>query len=285
MVAAIASQSNPIPADRSFVVQHAIGGRWGYMVHAHPCFELIHIPRGHGHALVGDHVGEFHLGYLFLVAPGVPHSFHSEGFLPNGELLEMQIFYFNPDLVDVQRVPELASLGPLLARARRGLLYRGPVVDEIGDRLREMRSTTPGAQVVALGYRALDRLAREDEVEILAEHETSSRFRGEEMVRLDAVRSVIRRRFREPIGLDDVAHEAGMSASTLNHLLHKYSQTTFLAYLTDLRLDEAKRLLRETDRDITDIAFEAGFGSLATFNRRFRADDSKTPQQYRGEHR
>ena len=52
-----------------------------------------------------------------------------------------------------------------------------------------------------------------------------------------------------------------------------------------MRLDEAKRLLRESERDITEIAFEAGFGSLATFNRRFRADEKSTPQEFRAKHR
>src|SRR4051812_18390542 len=161
MAQVLASQSSPIPTDRSFVVQHGTSGRWMYSVHVHPCFELIHIPRGHGHALVGDHQDTFVPGDLFLVAPGVPHAFFTDGFLPDGKVAELQILYFLADLVDVQRTPELSTLSPLLARARRGLRFRGAVVDEVGDRLREMRSGETGAHTVALAYRALDRLARE----------------------------------------------------------------------------------------------------------------------------
>ena len=285
MPAIYASQTSPITSDRSFVVQHGVSARWGYSVHAHPCFELIHIPRGHGQAVVGDHQDSFLPGDLFLLAPGLPHSFFTDGYLPDNKALELQVLYFMPEMVDVQRVPELESLSPLLARARRGLRFRGPAVDEVSDRLREMRSTEVTALTVALALRALDRLAREEQVAPLADHETSSRFRGEEMVRLDAVRALLRRRFREPLTLDEVAREAGMSASTLNHLLHKYAQTTFLAYLTDLRLDEARRLLRDTEQDITAIAFDSGFGSLATFNRRFRAGEETTPQEFRARHR
>jgi transcriptional regulator GlxA family with amidase domain len=40
-------------------------------------------------------------------------------------------------------------------------------------------------------------------------------------------------------------------------------------------------LLRETDRSVTEICFDVGFGSLGTFSRTFREIVGESPSQYR----
>ncbi len=58
----------------------------------------------------------------------------------------------------------------------------------------------------------------------------------------------------------------------------------FSAYLNDHRIDEAKRALRDpqmADKQITTIAFDLGFASLAPFNRAFRERTGTSPRQYR----
>ena len=273
----------PIPREQSFLLSHGYSARWSYQVHAHPCYELIWISGGHGIALVGDHQGEFHPEDLFLLAPGVPHSFHSEGFLPDGQMLELRVLYLMPSLVDSQFAIELSALSQLLSRSRLGLHFKGSLSAEIGGMLLSMK-TASRLEGLGILYGILERLSQAPDPEVLAEHETSARFRGEEMARLDSVHSILRKRYRESISLGEVAKEAGMSISTLNHLLRKYSRMTFLECLNGLRLDEARMLLRNTTEDITAIAFNAGFGSLATFNRRFRAADDMTPHEYRMQH-
>jgi AraC-like DNA-binding protein len=279
----LASQSlnNPIPAERSFLAARSRSTRWDYWIHAHPCFELIHIRSVSVYSVVGDAQGVFEADQLLLLAPGVPHSFYTAGFIPHGEAIEMRLVYFSPDLVDGARTPELADLGPMLARARRGLRFTGHASAEAASLIDSVVDLGATSESAALLLRALARLAREPEARQIAEHETSSRFRGEEMARLDGLRAIVRRRFREPLTLEDVAGEAGMSASTVNHLLKKYLKVTFLEHLSGIRLDHAKHLLATTDADITEIAFAAGFGSLATFNRRFRDSQKQAPHEYR----
>jgi AraC-like DNA-binding protein len=273
----------PIPKDQSFIMQHGYSARWSYLVHAHPCYELIWISGGHGTALVGDHQGAFHPEDLFLLAPEVPHSFYSDGFLPDGQVLELRALYLMPSLVDSQFAIELSALSQLLSRARRGLHFKGILSAEIGGMLLSMK-TASRLEGLGILYGILERLSQASDGVLLSAHETSARFRGEEMARLDSVHGILRKRYREPISLGEVAKEAGMSISTLNHLLRKYSRMTFLECLNSLRLDEARRMLRNTNQDITGIAFDAGFGSLATFNRRFRAADKLTPHEYRSQH-
>ncbi len=58
----------------------------------------------------------------------------------------------------------------------------------------------------------------------------------------------------------------------------------FSAFLNDHRIDEAKRLLADqnlADRQITTIAFDLGFSSLAPFNRAFRQRVGTNPREFR----
>ena len=52
-------------------------------------------------------------------------------------------------------------------------------------------------------------------------------------------------------------------------------------YMDLRRLREAEKLLVQTKKKVVDIAYQAGFSSLATFNRFFKEKTGKTPTEYR----
>jgi AraC-like DNA-binding protein len=279
----------PLPPGHAVLAERGANYMWPYHVHSHACYELIIMTGHRGQLVVDDHQGSFQPGMAFLLAPGVAHSFHSEQPYPEPRWgisrptdLSCELVYFHPRLVDPAHVPELTALAPLLSRARLGLSFAAG--SEAVARVRELvqgvvATSFPPARIAGL-IAALGLLAGAGG-EALAEHGAASPYRDEDMIRLEALRELLRRRFREPMSLDQAALAIGVSASTVNHLLAKYARTTFLRMLSDLRLDEAKHLLRDTSDDITSIAFAAGFGSLATFNRRFRREVGVAPHEYR----
>ena len=58
----------------------------------------------------------------------------------------------------------------------------------------------------------------------------------------------------------------------------------FAGFLNDYRIDEARRRLASAEfvnRQITTLAFDVGFGSLAPFNRAFRDRTGMSPTEYR----
>jgi AraC-like DNA-binding protein len=85
----------------------------------------------------------------------------------------------------------------------------------------------------------------------------------------------------EPLALADLAREAGMSAY---HFLRTFRQVAGLPphqYVLHTRLHRAAVRLRTSDEPISAIAFDAGFGDLSTFNRRFRRAMGCSPGAYR----
>ena len=88
--------------------------------------------------------------------------------------------------------------------------------------------------------------------------------------------------FRRPdLQLKDVASVANVSASHLAHLLRTQVGASFVRYLTALRMEEAKRLLAETDLKVATVAGQAGYDDPTYFYRVFRRETGMTPIVYR----
>ena len=83
------------------------------------------------------------------------------------------------------------------------------------------------------------------------------------------------------VSIPEAASRSGLSA---NQFIRRFSQAygiTPYRYLLGLRLDRASRLLRETGRSITDIAYGCGFNDGNYFSRAFRSRFSASPREYR----
>lgn len=85
----------------------------------------------------------------------------------------------------------------------------------------------------------------------------------------------------ESLKLDAVAKGTGISKHHISHMFQKTLGIGFHDYVNTLRVNEAARLLRETDQSITEISFQAGFSSLRTFNRVFQEQMDCSPRDYR----
>ena len=69
-----------------------------------------------------------------------------------------------------------------------------------------------------------------------------------------------------------------------NYFSAKFRETTgvsFSEYLCALKLKYAKKLLRETDLKINDVAFKSGFNSLSNFLKVFKSQNGISPLKYR----
>ena len=97
-----------------------------------------------------------------------------------------------------------------------------------------------------------------------------------------AAQALVEKRFADPeLALDEAATAAGLSVAHFSNLFHKKTGVTFTRYVQTRRIEEAKRLLAETDRTITDICYACGFNSLTHFNRVFRRGTGGSPTDYR----
>lgn len=76
-----------------------------------------------------------------------------------------------------------------------------------------------------------------------------------------------------------VQYATGISPRNISRLIKDRYGMTFKQFINHLRISEAKRLLRETDINITEIAYEVGYNNLSNFYRVFKEIEKAAPGQ------
>jgi AraC-like DNA-binding protein len=98
---------------------------------------------------------------------------------------------------------------------------------------------------------------------------------------VERVITTARERLCEPISLHDMSRVAYLSSFHFNRVFHQITGLPPNKFISAMRLDEAKRLLVNTNLSITDICFEVGYNSLSTFTRRFTQQVGLGPREFR----
>ena len=148
--------------------------------------------------------------------------------------------------------------------------------------VRRCDTAQPEYDARATGYEAL-LLGRLLELIVFLSREYSRATSGDAqaLLRLGEVTSLLGREFRRPWRLADLCAVAHMSRSNLVVVFREATGLTPVQYLIQTRLREAILLLRETDRTVTDIAYDVGFSDSNYFARQFRKALGTTPTAYR----
>lgn len=81
--------------------------------------------------------------------------------------------------------------------------------------------------------------------------------------------------------LQEMSSELGMSISSLKRLVQDTYSKSPVTYFTDLKVEEAKRLILHSSMNMTEIAEKLGFSSVHYFSRVFKQKTGKTPSEYK----
>ena len=81
--------------------------------------------------------------------------------------------------------------------------------------------------------------------------------------------------------LTTVADAVAMSPNHFSSIFSHECKTTFIEYLTNVRIENAKRLMKETDMKGYDIAYECGFSDPHYFSYIFKKNTGLSPREYK----
>ncbi len=166
----------------------------------------------------------------------------------------------------------LRSLGGLLEASA---YFRRPGVVARAHSLARELSAKDAAAPLALEAGALDLLA------VAARLKTYAR--GAEPAWLRRVREMVEDRFRDPLRLSEMAHEAGVHPAHLSRAFRDRYRETIHGRVRRLRLEWAARRLVESHDPIAGIALAAGFADQSHLTRALKAHTGLTPAAYRRE--
>ena len=87
----------------------------------------------------------------------------------------------------------------------------------------------------------------------------------------------------EEISLNVLSDEFHLNAQYISQLFKNEIGVNFLSYLTNIRMEHAKKLLISTDLSIGEVSEQSGYGDYRVFTKTFKKSVGSTPSQYRRE--
>ena len=91
----------------------------------------------------------------------------------------------------------------------------------------------------------------------------------------------IQNHFSEPITQEEVSSAVGLSSTYFSALFKKEEGEGFARYLTAVRMEKAKILLRESNASVSEICRRVGYNDLKHFTHNFEKATGLKPSAYR----
>jgi AraC family transcriptional regulator, transcriptional activator of pobA len=254
--------------------------------HAHDFLVLAYFARGGGSLRLDGREWPIADGDAFVIAPGEVVAVGDQHGL--GGVTAWGVF-FPPDVVERQTPGALLSwrahplLFPFLGSAAGGVQrLRVPPAERRGwsERItaleRELGEGRDGSDEAALAHLTLLLV---DVARLATDVAGALRLSDEPL--LAAVFEVIDERFGEPLSLADVAATVGLTPGYLTTVVRRRTGRTVQQWITERRLAEGRRLLRQTDLTVDAIATRAGYNQPSYFIKQFKQNCAVTPAVWR----
>ena len=255
----------------------------GFKAHWHSALEIIVPVENHYDARIGG--VDYHLtpGDILIIPPGEVH----ELFAPESG----KRFIFLMDISIISKIRGFAGIQSLLTHALHITKETYPLVyDDLYQMLVQIRNEyfeNSEYSDLIIQARLIDLFVRLAENHIHSDElfpDVKPYKQKEYVQKFNQTLEYIDSHYTEDISLGTIANHAGFSKYHFSRLFKIYTDYTFCDYLCYRRIKAAEELLAIPDYSITDVAMQAGFSSISTFNRLFKQHKGCTPSQYRSKH-
>jgi len=252
--------------------------------HFHPEYEIVLITSSTGKRFIGGNISNFKPGDLAFIGSNLPHLYRSDTSYYKPDSMERAIstvVHFTESSLgnDFLSLPEIKKIKQLLIRSQKGLEITGETNKVITDKLFKLINMSGCARYLKL-LEILHIMSESKECHVISE-EAITGINEKESDRMDKVLKFIMINLADDINLPDVAKIAKMSENSFSRFFKQRTRKTFTSYLNELRLNQAAKLLIESDKTILDICYECGFSNPSNFHRYFKRMYQTSPLHYR----
>lgn len=261
-----------------FIAQHVAPSVEAKM-HRHEAWELYFVTHGRGIRMTGDTLMPFLEGDVVLIPPSMPHywEYSPDSTDENGEVKYLMVA-FSPELIDkcMAVFPELRNrlygqilpaealkYGEKSSATIKHSLMKMSVLDDIGQ-LSEM-------------FRLLPIIFTTQDHRLIGKPIKIQR----DIRRMQQVAAYVMAHYVHNITLDDIAGHIGMNRSAFCTFFKRNKGITFSQFVTNYRLETACDLLKNSQKQVSEICFAVGFNDLPHFIRVFTSAYGMSPSKYR----
>ena len=243
--------------------------------HFHQEIEIIFTDGGSGKCIVGDYLGHYQPNELVIAGSFLPHDFN---YADDNEKTNMTLIHFNPKLVG--GILEFAPIRALLDSARYGLSFRN-IPPTLVAQIKSLEALEPARRVIGVFELLATLASRVDQGSRLSSIDFSPDAMDDRSGRrLNAVVEHITANQHRPIAVDEMATLCNLSVPAFCRWFKQVFQCSFVAYMTERRIEQACRLLETSDLSVSAIGDQVGFESYSNFNRAFTKMKQVPPREY-----
>lgn len=261
-----------------FISQH-ITPELEAKMHRHEAWELYFVTRGNGIRMTGDTLMPFTEGDVVLIPPSMPHywEYSPESANDDGEIAYLMVA-FSPELVDkcMTVFPEIKNrlYGQILPT--EALKYGSGSSVEIRHSLTRMNNLDDIGRLSEM-IRLLPFVFTTKDHSLIGKPVRIER----DIRRMQQVAEYVMAHYVHTITLDDIASHVGMNRSAFCTFFKRNKGMTFSQYVTQYRLETACDLLKNSQKQVSEICFATGFNDLPHFIRVFTSTYGLSPTKFR----
>lgn len=244
--------------------------------HYHPEYELTYIVKGYGYRIVGNAYEYFSEGDLVLIGSNLPHTWSSK--LEDDVYSEAVVIQFSKEFISsFLKYDESILIKKMLESSDRGIYFEASEV--VVSKMMSLTESKGVDRILKL-ISILDDLSKK-QIKLIAPNAFHNIVSKKSEMRINKVCLFIQNNFYNKITLKEVAGLIYLTESNFCKFFKKATGKTYSDYLNEIRINEACRLLVQSEKTISQISFECGFETLSYFNRVFNTKKGITPSKYR----
>ncbi|MBT8263914.1 MAG: AraC family transcriptional regulator [Muriicola sp.] len=246
--------------------------------HFHPEFELVYIEGASGTRHVGDHISRFEESDLVLIGSNIPHLNFDYGIQTD---YNKEVLHVSPNFKNTvfNEIPELTDIFKLFEKSQHGIAFTGKTKKEVGTLLKKLYLLPPFEQFLQVLH-VFEILASSTEYILLHEHPVVTKYNQKQQHRLRNIYAFIDENYHRKIAVNEVAAISNLSKEAFCRYFKKATGNSFIAFLNQYRVSQAKRLLL-AGKNVGEACYDCGFESLSYFNRTFKKVANENPSQFK----
>lgn len=251
--------------------------------HFHPEYELTYIIEGSGKRYVGSHMEDFVSGDLVLLGPNLPHCWKltsegAENDRASAIVVQFDLAFLGEDFFNKN---ELQYIKRLLDKSGGGLSFHGRTQKSAAHHLDMLSHEKNNFKLLIGVLDVLQRLATSQDYALLDQNMITAERNITDQERINPVFAYLVENFRNNVSLNTAANIAHMTTNAFCKYFKKITRKTFMETIIEYRLNYATQQLIQTDKPISDISFESGFGDVSHFYKTFKTKMGLSPLNYR----
>ena len=252
--------------------------------HYHEELEIVLCDGGFGKKVVGNHTSEYQENDLMLLGSNLPHWFRADDSYYNSEenlkpasiVIQFRIDSFGEYFFQMS---EMKQIFQLFEKAKYGIAFSGKTKERINEILRKNIKKSGIEKLLSL-FEILKLMAFSDESKTLSAIGMAG-VSLKDSERMNVIFDQILKHFKEEISIEKLAQMTNFSKAAFCRYFKSRTQKTFIEYLSEVRINHACKLLKESEMSILEICYESGFNNLSNFNRQFRKQMNTNPKEFR----